>query len=122
MLKFAFLGAWHRHAAMHVREAAARLGEVELVGMYDADPAVIQQNQERWAEYGLDIPVFASIEDVLNVLRTDLGALHLSVRLVLGLPRRAIPLQPILGSHRAATLRGPRRAGATRQTRKLARY
>ena len=66
MLKFAFLGAWHSHAAMHVREAAARPGEVELVGMYDADPAVIQQNQERWAEYGLDIPVFESIEDVLN--------------------------------------------------------
>ena len=40
MLKFAFLGAWHSHAAMHVREAAARPGEVEL-----ADPAVIQQNR-----------------------------------------------------------------------------
>ena len=66
MLKFAFLGAWHSHAAMHVREAADRPGEVKLVGMYDADPAVIQQNLERWAEYGLDIPVFASIEDVLN--------------------------------------------------------
>ena len=67
MLKFAFLGAWHSHAAMHVREAAARPGEVELVGMYDPDPAVIQQNQERWAEHGLDVPVFASIEDVLNL-------------------------------------------------------
>ncbi|MDE2733522.1 MAG: Gfo/Idh/MocA family oxidoreductase [Gemmatimonadota bacterium] len=66
MLRFAFLGAWHSHASMHVREAAARPGEVELVGMYDPDPAVIQQNLERWAEYGLDIPVFASIEDVLN--------------------------------------------------------
>ena len=30
---------------MHVQEAAARSGEVELVGMYDADPAVIQQNR-----------------------------------------------------------------------------
>ena len=95
MLKVAFLGAWHSHAAMHVREAAARPGEVELVGMYAPDPAVIQQNQERWAEHGLDIPVFASIEDVLNVLRTDPGALHLSVRIVLRLPRHAIPLQPI---------------------------
>ena len=66
MLRFAFLGAWHSHASMHVREAASRLGEVELVGMYDADPAVIQQNLERWAEYGLDIPVFDSVEDVLN--------------------------------------------------------
>ena len=66
MLRFAFLGAWHSHAAMHVREAAARPGEIELVGMYDADPAVIQQNMERWTEYGLDIPVFESIEDVLN--------------------------------------------------------
>ena len=43
---------------MHVREAAARPGEMELLGMYDADPAVIQQNLERWAEYGLDIPSF----------------------------------------------------------------
>ena len=51
---------------MHMREAAARPDEMELVGMYDADPAVIQQNQERWAEYGLDIPVFDSVEDVLN--------------------------------------------------------
>ena len=34
--------------------------------MYDADPAVIQQNLERWTEYGLDIPVFHSVEDVLN--------------------------------------------------------
>ena len=66
MLRFAFLGAWHSHASMHVREAAARPDEVELVGMYDADPAVIQQNLERWAEYGLDIPVFDSVEDVLN--------------------------------------------------------
>ncbi len=46
---------------MHVREAAARPGEVELVGMYDPDPPVIQQNLERWAEYGLDIPVFDSV-------------------------------------------------------------
>ena len=45
MLKFAFLGAWHSHASIHVREAAARPGEVELVRMYDPDPAVIQQNR-----------------------------------------------------------------------------
>ena len=48
--------------------------------MYAPDPAVIQQNQERWADLNLDgrldIPVFESIEDVLNVLRTDLGALR----------------------------------------------
>ena len=58
MLKFAFLGAWHSHAVMHVREAAERPEEFELVGMYDADAEVIKRNQEKWEEYGLDIPVF----------------------------------------------------------------
>ncbi len=52
-MRFAFLGAWHSHAIMHVREAAARPDEFELVGMYDADEQVIAQNQQRWAEYGL---------------------------------------------------------------------
>ena len=27
MLKFAFLGAWHSHASIHVKEAAARPGK-----------------------------------------------------------------------------------------------
>ena len=66
MLKFAFLGAWHSHAVMHVREAAERPEEFELVGMYDADAEVIKRNQEKWEEYGLDIPVFETIEEVLG--------------------------------------------------------
>lgn len=66
MLKFAFLGAWHSHAVMHVREAAKRPDEVELVGMYDSDPEVIEQNREKWLEYGLEITIFKSVEDLLN--------------------------------------------------------
>ena len=66
MLKLAFLGAWHSHAVMHVREAAERPEEFELVGMYDADAEVIKRNQEKWEEYGLDIPVFETIEEVLG--------------------------------------------------------
>ena len=66
MLKFAFFGAWHSHAVMHVREAAERPEEFELVGMYDADAEVIKRNQEKWEEYGLDIPVFETIEELLG--------------------------------------------------------
>lgn len=65
-LKFAYLGAWHSHAVMHVREAAARPGELELLGMYDPDPGVIAQNLSRWAEYDLEVPVFESVEAVLD--------------------------------------------------------
>ncbi|MEC8931398.1 MAG: hypothetical protein VYB08_08260, partial [Candidatus Latescibacterota bacterium] len=65
-LKVAFLGAWHSHATMHVREAAERTEEVELVAMYDPEPEVIAQNLKRWAEYGLTIPVVASQKDVLD--------------------------------------------------------
>ena len=95
MLKVAFLGAWHSHAAMHVREAAARAGRGGTSG--DVRSRSRSDSAESGAVGGTraDIPVFASIEDVLNVLRTDPGALHLSVRIVLRLPRRAIPLQPI---------------------------
>ena len=66
MLKFAFLGVWHGHASMHVKEAAARPEEFELVGMYDADAEVISRNQEKWKEHGLEIPLFESVEDLLN--------------------------------------------------------
>jgi len=51
---------------MHVREAAARPDEFELLGMYDPDAEVIAGNQARWAEYGLDIPVFPTEEAVLE--------------------------------------------------------
>ena len=66
MLKFAFLGAWHSHAPMHVREAAERPDEFQLLGMYDADSEVIEQNLQKWREYGLDIPLCDSVDDVLN--------------------------------------------------------
>ena len=66
MLKFVFLGAWHGHASMHVKEAAARPEEFELVGMHDADAEVIGRNQEKWKEYGLEIPLFESVEDLLT--------------------------------------------------------
>ena len=66
MLKFAFLGAWHSHALMHVREAAERPDEFQLLGMYDADSEVIERNLEKWREHGLELPVFDSVDDVLN--------------------------------------------------------
>jgi predicted dehydrogenase len=65
-LKFAYLGAWHSHASMHVREAAERPDEFQLVGLYDPDPEVIAKNQERWAEYNLPLHVFSSTEAVLE--------------------------------------------------------
>ena len=64
-LKFAFLGAWHSHAVMHVREAAARPDEFELVGMYDPDPGVIARNQKSWEQH-IQVPVFPSAEAVLE--------------------------------------------------------
>lgn len=64
--KFAFLGAWHSHAIMHVREAAGRPDELQLIGMYDSDPAVIARNQERWTEYCPELPVFPTVEAVLD--------------------------------------------------------
>ena len=65
-LKFAFLGTWHSHASMHVREAAHRTDEVQLVGMYDPDPRVITERKESWATYFSEIPVFNSVEAVLE--------------------------------------------------------
>jgi predicted dehydrogenase len=65
-LKFAFLGSWHSHATMHVREAANRPDEVELLGMYDPDPAVIASCRERFAREGVVVPVIESEEAVLE--------------------------------------------------------
>jgi predicted dehydrogenase len=65
-LKFAYLGAWHSHAPMHVREAARRPDEFQLVGMYDPDPGVVARNQQRWAEYHLPLHVFPSAAAVLE--------------------------------------------------------
>jgi len=59
--KFAFLGCWHSHAKMHVREAAARPNEVELIGAYDSDPAVV----DTWRHQS-EIVIFPSVEAVLD--------------------------------------------------------
>ena len=66
MLKFAFLGAWHSHAPIHVKEAAARPEEFELLGIYDADEEVIGRNLQQWKQHGLEIPVFDSVAAVLS--------------------------------------------------------
>jgi len=66
ILKFALLGAWHSHTSMHVREAAERPDEFQLVGMYDSDPAVIARNKQRWSNYFPDIHVFPTIESLLD--------------------------------------------------------
>ena len=59
--KFAFLGCWHSHAKMHVRESAARPSEVKLIGAYDSDPVVVA----KWREPG-DCHIFPSVEAVLD--------------------------------------------------------
>ena len=64
-LKFAFLGVWHSHAGMHVREAAQRPAEFQLVGMYDPDADVIQK-RKAWTQFLPDIPVFPSLNAVLD--------------------------------------------------------
>ena len=59
--KFAFLGCWHSHTNMHVRESAARPNEFKFIGIYDSDPAVIAKRREEWG-----VPVFPSVEAVLH--------------------------------------------------------
>ena len=59
-LKVAFLGCWHSHTGMHLREAARSPDEVAFIGMYDPDPAVIAIRREKSEEEGLNIPVFDS--------------------------------------------------------------
>lgn len=66
VLKVAFLGCWHSHTSMHLREAARSPDEVEFIGMYDPDPEVIAIRREKSAEEGLNIPVFDSVDAVLN--------------------------------------------------------
>lgn len=64
-LKFAFLGVWHSHAVMHVRETAQRPDEFQLIGMYDPDVDVIQK-RKTWSEFLPAIPVFPSLQAVLD--------------------------------------------------------
>ena len=65
-LKFAYLGVWHSHAVMHVREAALRPEEFQLVGLFEPHQDVREQKLSQWAEYMPDIPVFDSANDVLS--------------------------------------------------------
>jgi predicted dehydrogenase len=66
MLKFAYLGTWHSHAGMHVREATQRPDEFQLVGMYDPDPGVIARRKKEWSDPFPDLHVFPSVEAVLD--------------------------------------------------------
>ena len=65
-LKFAFLGAWHGHAGMHVDTASRCPDAFELLGMYDPDPQVIARNQERFARYNLPVAVIPAAQAVLE--------------------------------------------------------
>ena len=65
-LKFAYLGAWHSHAGMHVREATERPDEFQLVGMYDPDATVVEGRQKDWSEPFPNLRVFSSVEAALE--------------------------------------------------------
>ena len=65
-LKFAFLGAWHSHTGMRMRQAVQRPDELHFAGMYDPDPAVISSHKRRWANDFPDFHVFPTVEAVLN--------------------------------------------------------
>lgn len=65
-LKFAYLGLWHSHTGMHLRDAASRPGEFRLVGAYEPDPAIRKAKLGEWAAELPDIPVFESIEQALD--------------------------------------------------------
>ena len=65
-LKFAYLGLWHSHAVMHVRDAASRPDEFQLVGVYEPDPTIREAKLGEWAGDLPDIPVFDSIEEALD--------------------------------------------------------
>lgn len=64
-LKLAYLGVWHSHAVMHVREAALRPDEFQIVGMYEPEEAVRQQKWLQWTKFVPDIQVYANVEEVL---------------------------------------------------------
>lgn len=66
-LRFAFLGAWHSHAVLHVRDAARWPHEFELLGFYDPDPQVVTSNRARWAQDpGIEVPALPDADAVLN--------------------------------------------------------
>ena len=65
-LKFAYLGLWHSHAGMHIRDAASRPDEFQLVGVYEPDPEIRNAKLGDWAADMPDIPVFETIEQALD--------------------------------------------------------
>ena len=65
-LKFAYLGLWHSHTVMHIRDAASRPGEFQLVGAYEPDPAIRDAKLGEWSADLPDIPVFESVEQALD--------------------------------------------------------
>ena len=67
-LRFGFLGASHGHRGHHVREAAERPDEVELVGFYDPDEAVVETNTAELARDlpGVDVTAFETPQALLD--------------------------------------------------------
>ncbi len=65
-LKFAYLGLWHSHTVMHIRDAANRPDEFQLVGAYEPDPAIRDAKLGEWAADLTDVPVFESVEQALD--------------------------------------------------------
>ncbi len=65
-LKFAYLGLWHSHTGMHVRDAASRPDEFQLAGVYEPDPGVRKTKLGAWSADLPDIPVFETMEQALN--------------------------------------------------------
>lgn len=65
-LKLAFLGAWHSHAPMHIREAAQRPDEFHLTGLYDPDNAVVERMSQQGAKAGLKFEIFPSTTALLD--------------------------------------------------------
>ena len=65
-LKFAYLGLWHSHTVMHLRDAVSRPDEFQLVGVYEPDPAIREAKLGDWAGDLPGISVFDSIEQTLD--------------------------------------------------------
>ncbi len=65
-LKFAYLGLWHSHSGLHVRDAASRPDEFQLVGVYEPDPAIREAKLGGWSGDLPYIPVFDSVEEALD--------------------------------------------------------
>ena len=72
-LKLAYLGVWHSHAVMHVREAEQRPDEFQIIGMYEPEEAVRQQKWQQWTKHISDFQVYANIEEVLFSETTTFG-------------------------------------------------